>query len=103
MKTAEEVAEEILNKHYYGQTYWPELKAQIISQLTTFSEERVEQAMDNDEIVHFQLRKARADALEEAAKICDTSRLECGEFWVPSPSEIAKKIRSLKTNEQKIK
>jgi len=78
MKTAEEVAEKMLlacecSERTWSDDYREGLKNQFIGVLTAFAEERVKYAWGKDDLDHFErvCNVARAQALEEAAKIAD--------------------------------
>lgn len=91
MKTAEEVAEEIVEEILFHKTYKnPLLEARdfVAKALTAFAEKRVNETLNN---MPKNLLFARNEALEEAAKVVKNFCPPCGDT-----EELLEKIRALK-------
>ncbi len=99
MKSASELAEEILDKvdHFNEHMDGDECLPFIAQALTEFAEQA---SLNTKSIMNMMIRKARADALEEAAKVCDSRaemRDECDcRGYTRASEHNADEIRAMK-------
>lgn len=102
MRSAEEVADSIIGSMGMAQSKSSEDRQWLIDKLTTFRDEAVKEHEGpvmscRDKISYWEgrHRKARSEALEEAAKIADNHQLRRNSHRFLA-EHIAKKIRALK-------
>jgi len=104
MKSAEEVAEEIVKNTCVG-TYDDAIKS-FVKAFTAYAEERVNEANGKSALAAVQwakdsYEKARAEALEEAAKVVEGTKWQdaqdsISQAWNMKMDAIAERIRALK-------